>query len=184
MSNLLDFDTPLFEKDDLVEDVVIDIDGIGSTSEMDARDMVDNLSKFYYDEEFMRKNPNVKKRIDSELESLRVLIKMRKADEAVHDAIIKAISANNSNASLYRSLAEIQKTILSITSKMNDIVSGLNNMLKGFQLELNFEEKTNDETTEESISNKTTHRGTKEFINQMLNPKEERLFEDEMDEEE
>ena len=103
MSNLLDFDTPLFEKDDLVEDVVIDIDGIGSTSEMDARDMVDNLSKFYYDEEFMRKNPNVKKRIDSELESLRVLIKMRKADEAVHDAIIKAISANNSNASLYRS---------------------------------------------------------------------------------
>ena len=61
------------------EEVVnIDIESIEDHSIMDAKAMVENLSKFYYDEEFMKANPSLKKRIDSELESLRILIKMRR----------------------------------------------------------------------------------------------------------
>ena len=151
--------------------VTIDVDGIDSESLTDARDMVENLSKFYYDDNFMKNNPNFKKRVDSELESLRLLIKMRKADEQANDALLKAISANNNNASLYRSLTEIQKTIISITTKINEIVTGLNNMMKGYQLELNFESEEEDDEEPGEIS-KTSYRGSKEFISRMIQKEE------------
>ena len=158
----------IFEKDDLIDDIIsIDLDDINIKAIEDAKSVVENLSKFYYDESFIKNNPNIKKRIDSELESLRVLIKMRKADEEVHDALVKAIAGNSSNASLYSSLSKIQNTMLSITTKINDIVVGLNNLLKGFQLELPFDQD-DDEETETTQTSKTTHRGSKEFIKQMI----------------
>ena len=144
--------------------ITIDISDIDDSSMKDAKDMINNLSQFYYDEEFIKAHPNIKKRIDSELESMRVLIKMRKADERAHDAILQAISTNNNNASLYRALTEIQKTIISITTKMGEIVTGLNNMMKGFQLEMTF-----DKNTEEEIeTSQNIHRGSKDFIQNML----------------
>ena len=149
--------------------ITIDLSDIDDSSIKDARDMINNLSQFYYDEEFIKSHPTIKKRIDSELESMRVLIKMRKADERAHDAILQAISTNNNNASLYRALTEIQKTIISITTKMGEIVTSLNNMMKGFQLEMNFD-KNNDEEIE---VNQNTHRGSKDFIKSMLKESEE-----------
>ena len=160
-----DIEQQLFDVDNISEAIIdIDMDAIDDASLIAAKDMVDNLSQFYYDDEFLEKNPNFKKRIDAELESLRVLIKMRKADEEAHDALINAIVLNSNNASLYRSLTEIQKTIISITTKMDEIVLSLNNMMKGYQLELNFD---NDNEEEQNPTN--THRGTKEFIKQMIN---------------
>ena len=158
-----DLEKEIFEVDS--ENLItIDISDIDDSSMKDARDMINNLSQFYYDEEFIKAHPNIKKRIDTELESMRVLIKMRKADERAHDAILQAISTNNNNASLYRALTEIQKTIISITTKMGEIVTGLNNMMKGFQLEMTF-----DKNTEEEIeTNQNTHRGSKDFIKSML----------------
>lgn len=151
-------------QDDLVEDslTIIDVDAINDLASNDAKLMIDNLSQFYYDEEFMRTHPQIRKRINDELETMRILIKMRKADEEAHDALVKAISANNNNASLYKALTNIQNSILSITTKMSEIVDRLNNMMKGFQLEIQF-----DNEPQESDS-KNTHRGTKEFIKQMV----------------
>ena len=134
-----------FDKSGIVDSepiVDFDLDGIDAESSQDATDLVQNLSKFYYNEEFMAANPTFKKRVDADLESLRILIKMRKADEVAHDNLLKAIAGNSSNASLYRSLTEMQKTIISITTKMGEIVTGLNNLMKGFQLEINFQEES------------------------------------------
>lgn len=162
----------IFDDDDLKVDidglqlVDIDIDGIDEASKQAAEEMVNNLSKFYYNEEFMKNNPNFKKRVDTELESLRILIKMRKTDEVVLDVLIKAISGNSNNASLYRSLTEIQKTILSITTKMNDVITNLNNLMKGYQLELDFDKEPDEEQTETLNSQ---HRGSKSFIEMMNN---------------
>lgn len=159
---------------DAEEIVNIDIDGIDDNSIIDARAMVENLSKFYYDEEFMRSNPSLKKRIDSELESLRILIKMRKSDERTHDILLGAIAKNSSNASLYRALTETQKTILSITTKINDIVNGLNGLLKNYQLEIQWKEETvensdnqDDDSDSEIGDIRDIHKGTKSFIEQM-----------------
>ena len=175
-----------FDKKDIVDSEPIidfDLDGIDEESSKDAADLVQNLSKFYYNEEFMAANPTFKKRVDADLESLRILIKMRKADEVAHDNLLRAIAGNSSNASLYRSLTEMQKTIISITTKIGEIVTGLNNLMKGFQLEINFQEESN-AGEESQSSSKDTHRGSKEFIN-MMNKEEqvvvssENLFEDE-----
>ena len=161
----------LFEDNDIQDTidgmtlVDIDMEGIDKSSKDDAIALVENLSKLYCNEEFMKSNPNFKKRVDNELESLRILIKMRKADEVAHDLIVNAIAGNSSNASLYKSLAEIQKTILSITTKMGDIITGLNNLLKGYQMELNFDQAENQ--SDESVDIKKTSRGSKEFIQRM-----------------
>lgn len=149
--------------------VDINIDGINEEAKADAVTLIDNLSKFYYDEDFMRRQPNFKKRVDSDLESLRILFKMRKADEEAHDLLIKAIAGNSGNASLYKSLADMQRTIISITSKINDIVDGLNNMMKGYQLEIEFNNTQDQEVETEQISDNKTFRGSKEFISMMNN---------------
>lgn len=167
------FETPPLDNLDVdgLQLVDINIEGINEEAKADAVALIDNLSKFYYDEDFMRRHPNFKKRVDSDLESLRILFKMRKADEEAHDLLIKAITGNSGNASLYKSLADMQRTIISITSKINDIVEGLNNMMKGYQLEIDFNNTYEKEDEIEPVLDNKTFRGSKEFISMMNNTK-------------
>lgn len=168
--------------------IEIDLDGIDKESQDSARDLVENLSRFYYDEEFLANNPTFKKRVDTDLESLRVLIKMRKTDEVAHDVLIKAIQGNSGNASLYRAMTEIQKTILSITTKMNEVITSLNNMMKGYQLELNFEkeEEETNEAMNSPLEGSSINRGAKDFIRRMeeVQAQEQLLFEEQQEKEE
>ena len=153
-------DTPI------VDVVTIDMDAIDNEADVESREFVKALRSAYYDDEFIRENPSFKKQLDSEIESMRILIKMRKADETAHDALIHAIEQNSSNASLYRSLSDMQKTILSITEKIDTCKTNLIALLKNYQLEINFKEdnyRNND--SEDTPSD--TYRGTKEFIESM-----------------
>ena len=153
-------DTPI------VDVVTIDMDAIDNEADVESREFVKALRSAYYDDEFIRENPSFKKQLDSEIESMRRLIKMRKADETAHDALIHAIEQNSSNASLYRSLSDMQKTILSITEKIDTCKTNLIALLKNYQLEINFKEDnyTNNDS-EDTPSD--TYRGTKEFIESM-----------------
>ena len=153
-------DTPI------VDVVTIDMDAIDNEADVESREFVKALRSAYYDDEFIRENPSFKKQLDSEIESMRILIKMRKADETAHDALIHAIEQNSSNASLYRSLSDMQKTILSITEKIDTCKTNLITLLKNYQLEINFKEDnyTNNDS-EDTPSD--TYRGTKEFIESM-----------------
>lgn len=157
---------------DGIEIVNIPIEDISDNACTKAQKLIEDLTNFYYDEEFLKRNPNFRKRVDNDLESLRMLLKMRAADEVTHDVIIKAITANSSNASLYSALTKIQTTILQITTKIETIVNNLTTMVKGYQLELNFkmeqEELKDDEEdfiNEDNI--RSPKRGTKEFIASM-----------------
>jgi hypothetical protein len=164
--------------DDLApEDICpIDIDAIDEEAAADARDMIKIVTDLYQDDHFKDRHPQAQRRINMELETLRGLIKMRKADEEAHDALLRAISENKSNASLYRSMAEIQKTSIAITNKIHDTIDRLNATCKAFQLELEFKDEP--ETTGEQSSTSSVHRGSKSFIQDMLNePTEQDLFE-------
>ena len=172
--------SPMFMQDDNILDtgvidsldvVNIDIEAIGNEAEGKAKSLIEDLAKFYYDEEFLKSNPNFRRRVDNDMESLRMLLKMRAADEVTHDVLIKAIAANSGNASLYGSLTRVQATILQITTKIENIVNNLTNMIKGYQLELNFKyenEISKDDGEIESIEDiSNAHRGSKAFIEQM-----------------
>lgn len=172
----------MFADDDNIIDgidiVNIDIEGISNDAESKARTLFEDLTTFYYDPEFLKANPNFKKRVDNDIESLRMLLKMRAADEVTHDVLLKAIAANSGNASLYRSLTQVQTTILQITTKIETIINNLTTMIKGYQLELNFkleqeqqmlDDNGDNESNEstENIEEQTIHRGSKAFIEQM-----------------
>lgn len=177
----------MFADDDNIIDgidiVNIDIEGISNDAESKAKTLFEDLTTFYYDPEFLKANPNFKKRVDNDIESLRMLLKMRAADEVTHDVLIKAIAANSGNASLYRSLTQVQTTILQITTKIETIINNLTSMIKGYQLELNFkleQEQNNSVEDDESQpieESNTTHRGSKSFIEQMNKMEEQQLFE-------
>ena len=190
--NVDEFDGIFAGPDDNVIDglevVNIPIEDIGAEAEGKAKSLIEDLAKFYYDDEFLKANPNFRKRVDNDIESLRMLLKMRAADEVTHDVLIKAIAANSSNASLYRSLTTVQTTILQITTKIENIVNNLTTMIKGYQLELNFKYENeianneSDNVPETIEDSPTTHRGSKAFIEQMQRIEEnnsESIFETE-----
>lgn len=163
--------TEIFGKDDILdglEVVNIDIDSISKNADNKAKSLIEDLAQFYYDEEFLKSNPNFRKRVDNDIESLRMLLKMREADEVTHDVLIKAITANSGNASLYRALTQVQTTILQITTKIESIVNNLTTLIKGYQLELNFKiEQEQIQNGEVDETTNTTHRGSKSFIEHM-----------------
>lgn len=189
--NAAGLDNIFDDNDDVIDaiDIVnIDIDAIGDEAEGKAKTLIEDLAKFYYDEDFLKANPNFKKRVDNDMEALRILLKMRAADEETHDVLIKAIAANSSNASLYRALTNVQTTILQITTKIENIVNNLTTMIKGYQLELNFKmeqeqamhESEPEEVTVDNVSSQ--HRGSKSFIEQMNKIESEQLFVNEEEE--
>lgn len=181
LNNIFDNDNDVIDGIDIVN---IDIDAIGDEAEGKAKTLIEDLAKFYYDEDFLKANPNFRKRVDNDMESLRMLLKMRAADEVTHDVLINAIAANSSNASLYRALTNVQTTILQITTKIETIVNNLTTMIKGYQLELNFKmeqeqmrsENENEEVTVDNVS--TQHRGSKSFIEQMSRIESEQITAD------
>lgn len=156
----------LIDPESIIE---IDLDGIGEQSKATALEMIEDISKFYYNEAFMKEHPTFKKRVDTELESLRLQIKMRKADEEMQDVLVKSCCQNPQNASLFKSLTDMQRTIISIQGKIDDIVTRLNNMMKGYQMELNFDEQPADSDEPEEETTKKTFRGTRDFIESMQN---------------
>lgn len=182
----------LFSEENLGEDVVdgieivnIDLESIEEKSVTRAREMVEDLANFYYDEEFLKENPNFKRQMEIYKEDLRLLLKMKDADEKLQDILIKSIGQNPSNASLFMANTKIQTQISNLITKINETSSKLTNMMKGYQLELNFkyeqEAARQNTTTDEpqSIDDmNTTTRGAKEFI-QKMEAVEESLFNNE-----
>lgn len=156
-------DTPT---DDLPMDMAVDIpiEEISEKANQDAIDLIENLRDLYADQDFLDNNPGFKKRLYTEVDNLRVLLKMRRADEVTHDSIIAAISRKSENASLYRALTDVQRTMLNISKQIDDKVSGINNLIKNIQLEFNYEKKDEEES---EIDLSKHYRGSKDFIKDM-----------------
>lgn len=148
--------------------VTIDIPELDKDSTETAEHIIKDMEGMYYDDEWLASHPRIKKRIDIELESLRSLIKLRKANEQAHDAILNGISAENSNASLYRALGEIQRTSLSITKQIDETVTKLEDMLQQYQMATEDGPIQINENEEEMEETSPTHRGSKSFIKEQI----------------
>lgn len=183
----------LFEKggveldpEELVQ--TIDIGAIDDEAMQLAMDMVSGLSEVYFDQEFMKENPSLKKRIDFFIDGMRLLLKIRKSSEKTHDILVNAIAANSNNASLYLAQARNEGNLLSIQKQIDETINSLSNLLKGYQLEINFNQQqsqqVDEETGEISSGSQSVHRGSKTFIQQMrskntqVDPAQTELFSD------
>lgn len=165
----LSIDEPIDE-----EAVYIDMDEISQQAENDSKFMLKDLSKVYGNEQFMAEHPEYKKRLDLELESIRVLLKMRRSSERAHDILVKQIGAKPGNASMYKALKDLQKSLLDIQTKLDETVRTVNNLLKNYQLELPFDKEENleDGETESSGDHGASglrYRGSRQFIIDMAN---------------
>ena len=90
-------------------------------------------------------------------------------DEITQDSLVKAIAGNPNNASLYRALTDIQRTILNIQTKIDETVRSMTTFMKGYQMEIDFN-SANEETVSDSSDDSPSEvmtRGSKEFIQQM-----------------
>ena len=95
---------------------------------------------------------------------------MKKADESTHDVLVTAICENKNNASLYKALTDIQRTIQGVTTQINETIAKLNELLKNYQLEFNFnydDDDNGDAGDENESKSSDTFRGTKKFIEEM-----------------
>ena len=162
--------------DPIADAIYIDTDEISRDAKNDSMFMLKDLAKIYGNEKFMAEHPEYKKRLDLELESIRMLLKMRRSSEITHDILVKQIGANPNNASMYRSLQGLQKSLLDIQTKLDETVKTVNNLLKNYQLELPFDqvEETEDGETESSGDHRASglrYRGSRQFIIDMVNQK-------------
>ena len=150
------------------EDIVnIDTTFIDDESLKEAEGLIENLKDIYADPTFLKNNPKIATRLKAEIEDLRILLKVRKSDETVHDILLVSIGRNASNASLFRALTDVQKTILSTTTEISTKIKDINALLKNVQLELNFEKDDTQEGDEETPREQNITRGSKDFIKQM-----------------
>ena len=172
MNNIED----LFEKTDKsfdmdgLEDVYdIDIDSIDEESNTKATGSINNLLKLYNNKEFIENHPEFKKRIDTEIESLRKLYKMSKVNETLHDHLAKSIANNPGNASLYMAVAKIQDKVLAIDKEIKTIMNEFNKLCTSYQTEINFQNATELEVgqPQEDKNGGISTRGSKAFIEQM-----------------
>lgn len=166
------------------EDVyTIDMDLITKESNIMATSLISSVLRLYNNKEFVDEHPDFKKRIDTEIESLKRMYKMIKTDEEVHDHLVKAVSKSPGNASLYMSMIKLQEKITSLDGDIKRILDGLNKICNNYQMELNFEatKKGMDEETSYDETGVVT-RGNKAFIDMMNAEKDsEGKFGDEPD---
>lgn len=151
------------DPDGFAED--IDIDEIEEQATKTAFALCKNLREVYFNDAFIASNTRLKERLDAEIESLRVLVKMRKSDERIHDLCVKSVGMCPNNASLYAALARIQSSLLSIQKQMDETVKNINSICKNVQLELNFDKS--DDAPVQQVGN--AFRGNKAFIEKMRN---------------
>lgn len=146
----------------------INLDEISEESDQSAQQLLSNISSMYFDKAFMDAHPSFKSRVDAEVESFKLLYKLRRVDEVVQDTLIKSISSSTRNASLYKALSDMQRTILSITAKMEESTQNLEKLMKEYQVMAQADplegvmESQESEETPGSLS-----RGTRDFIRKM-----------------
>ena len=153
-----------------VPNITIDIDSISEESKIESQLMLGNI----LDSAYINSNPTLKRRMTIEVENLRQLLKMRKTAEDTHDALINQISANNANTALYKALEGVQKNLMSLITKTNEVINTINQLYTAHQTKIEFSDYTSNTSDGESEDNSldksksnNTFRGTKDFINAM-----------------
>ena len=170
-----DIDSMLNESDPVLTDdpeeelempkLDLDLEKVESESTTQARFIVERLSGYYFDEIYIKNHPYIPCKIETEMQSIRRLLKMLTINEKAQDSIIMAIALSMSKSTLYQSLTSLQNSTLSIQKQLDDVVTKLEDIFRMMQEECqkSFEEKDK----EDDGNGKMVIKGSREFIEEM-----------------
>ena len=163
-SNLPEFDNPEEELD--TPTLLINLEEVNKLAKDEATEITERLSNYYFDDKYLQEHPYLQNKISQEINNIRRLLKMLSINEAAQDALIQNITMNAGKGSLYQSLTALQNTTLSIQSQLNKVTRDIEDIFKEMQdnCEKTFEEKD----LEEDGSGLKIVRGSKEFINSII----------------
>lgn len=153
----------------------VDTESIDKEATTIASGIIANVAKVYASETFLKEHPDFRKRLDSELQSLKMHYKMRAFDEKIQDELVRAIGRKADNASLYLALPKLQAAMISTQNKIDATMDRIQALLKSYQTELEFGDEEDEEETEGVEQNGQTTmqftvmkpvktRGTRDFI--------------------
>lgn len=159
------------ELDDTEEELgatalILNLDEINGAAQVQAQEITERLSNYYFDEKYLMQHPYIKNKIKQEIENIRRLLKMISVNEAAQDALITNITSNAGKGSLYQSLTSLQNTTLSIQAQLNKMINDLEDIFRDMQAdcEKTFEEKEK----EEGDNGQMVVRGSRDFINSLI----------------
>ena len=143
----------------------LDLQQVESDTTAQAKNIIERLSGYYFDEKYVKEHPYIPCKISTEMENVRRLLKMLTINEKAQDSIIMAIALSMSKSTLYQSLTSLQNSTLSIQKQLDDVVSRLEDIFRQMQEECQktFEEKDK----EDDGTGKMVIKGSREFIEEM-----------------
>ena len=143
----------------------LDLQQVEEDAAFQAKIIVERLSNFYFDKNFLDKHPYIPNKIYTEMQNVRRLLKMLTINEKAQDSIIMAIALSMSKSTLYQSLTSLQNSTLSIQKQLDDVVTKLEDIFRMMQeeCEKSFEEKDK----EDDGTGKMVIKGSREFIEEM-----------------
>ena len=174
-NNINDLDSMLNESDPVLTDDVeeelempkldLDLQVVEEDTLNKAKNIVEKLSGYYFDEIYIKNHPYIPCKIETEMQSVRRLLKMLTINEKAQDSIIMAIALSMSKSTLYQSLTSLQNSTLSIQKQLDDVVTKLEDIFRIMQEECqkSFEEKDK----EDDGNGKMVIKGSREFIEEM-----------------
>ena len=145
---------------------ILNLDEINGAAQVQAQEITERLSNYYFDEKYLIQHPYIKNKIKQEIENIRRLLKMISVNEAAQDALITNITSNAGKGSLYQSLTSLQNTTLSIQAQLNKMINDLEDIFRDMQADC---EKTFEEKEKEDGDNgQMVVRGSRDFINSLI----------------
>lgn len=143
----------------------LDLQQVETESASQAQFIVERLSGYYFSQKYVDEHPYIICKIQTEMQSVRRLLKMLTINEKAQDSIIMAIALSMSKSTLYQSLTSLQNSTLSIQKQLDDVVTKLEDIFRMMQeeCEKSFEEKDK----EDDGTGKMVIKGSREFIEEM-----------------
>lgn len=160
----------LVDNDDVFEvpKLNLDLTAIDNKTKSRARNIVERLSAYYFDQKYIDEHPYIPNKIAQEVDNIRRLLKMLAVNEKAQDTLITSIVLSSAKGTLYGSLTSLQNSMLAMQTQLNTLTSNLENIFREMQenCEKTFEEKDKDVSSEDgSIS----IRGSRDFIKTINN---------------
>lgn len=143
----------------------IDMDEVNNKAEQQAKTIVERLSNYYFDEKYIKEHPYIPNKIASEMDNIRVLLKMLSVNEKAQDTLLMSIAINTGKGALYQSLTSLQSAMLNIQKQLEQTTNNIEDIFHIMQDECDrsFAEKDKEEDNGSIVV-----RGSREFINAMV----------------